>query len=200
MSKNITIKEGGKSRAFGPVKALMVDGGDNEFYPWYPAGQSSNILAVNENKIYQAKDYSVLCWGQVDVDVPNMIPPTYSVIGKDRDTNDVYGVYVDQETGELVRVVLPVAITVSQYPTKTDYVIGETIDYSGIKVRTIDNRGAMMGEVPFRELTFPVKKAQGGGEPWEGGGSIQHVPVQWHDPDSGATLETNFEIFVEDGG
>lgn len=154
MSANTTIAEGGKGYLFGPVKCLMVEGDNGEFYPWYPeADRALDSLSVDKNGTYQASKYGVYGWNRVSINVPG------SVTGRDPQTGQEVTVTADPETGELVETVVPTEIRVTTMPTKTDYIDGETIDYSGIVVHAYSSTGQDMGAVPFNELVFPVSTA-----------------------------------------
>lgn len=161
MSANTTIQEGGKGYPFGPVKCLMVEGDNGEFFPWYPeADRALDSLSVTQNGIYRASDRGVYGWNRVSVNVAQ----SDRVTGKDPETGEEKTVTVDPQTGELVETVVPTEIRVTTLPTKTDYTEGETIDYSGIVVHAYSSTGQDMGAVPFGELVFPVTTAQGGDE------------------------------------
>jgi len=152
MSKNITIQEGGKGYPFGPVKCLMVEGDNGEFYPWYPEDDRAlDSLSVDKNGIYRASDRGVYGWNRVSVNVAQ----TDRVTGRDPETGEEKTVTSDPDTGELVETVVPTEIWVTTLPTKTEYTHGETIDYSGIVVHAYSATGQDMGAVPFNELVFP---------------------------------------------
>lgn len=152
MSANTSITEGGKPRPFGPVVALMVQGSDGKYYPWFPeSDRALGMLSVNKNGIYRASDRGVYGWSSVSVNVPQ----NEGVSGKDPDTGEDVYVHPDPE-GELVKDVLPVRIEVTTPPTKTEYSDGEIIDYSGIVVHAYSAKGTDLGAVPFNELVFPI--------------------------------------------
>ena len=156
MSKDIVIQEGGKGYPFGPVKCLMVEGENGEFYPWYPeAERALDSLSVTQNGIYRASDRGVYGWNRVSVNVAQ----SDRVTGKDPETGEEKTVTVDPQTGELVETVVPTEIRVTTLPTKMDYTDGETIDYSGIVVHAYSSTGQDMGAVPFGELVFPITTA-----------------------------------------
>ena len=156
MSTNISISEGGKGYLIGPVKALMVEGDNGEFYLWYPeADRALDSLSVTQNGVYRAKDEGVYGWNRVSVNVTQ----ADRVTGRDPDTGEEKTVTADPETGELVETVVPVEIRVTTPPTKIEYIRGETINYTGIVVHAYSANGEDMGEVPFNELVFPVMTA-----------------------------------------
>lgn len=76
----------------------------------------------------------------------------------------------DEDENELTEEEIPYGIKIIQPPTKTQYTVGETIDYSGIQVQLVDVDGNLFtnsrypnGLVPFSELSFdPTKAPQGG--------------------------------------
>lgn len=156
MSANTSITEGGKARPFGPVKALMVQGSDGKYYPWFPeSDRALGTLSVDKNGVYKASDKDVYGWSRVSVNVPQK----EGVRGRDPDTGEEVEVHPDPETGEIVKTVIPVEIRVTTPPTKTAYTHGETIDYSGIVVHAYSSTGQDMGAVPFNELVFPETTA-----------------------------------------
>lgn len=181
MSASTSITEGGKARPFGPVVALMVEGDDGNYYPWYPeADRALDSLSVTKNGVYQAKKTGVYGWRSVSVNVPT----NEGVAGRDPDTGEEVYVHPDPG-GELVKDVLPTEIRVTTPPTKTEYTDGETIDYSGIVVHAYSSTGTDLGAVPFNELVFPVTTADidevtGGSREYSGlntGGFTQPIPI-----------------------
>lgn len=154
MSANTSIKEGGKPRPFGPVKALMVQGEDGKYYPWFPeSDRALGTLSVDKNGIYRASDKGVYGWVQVYVNVAQ----TDSVTGKDPDTGEEVVVRPDPETGELTETVVPTEIRVETPPTFTGpYGDRAYIDFSGLTVAAYGEDGSKMQDVPFNELIFPV--------------------------------------------
>lgn len=156
MSVNASIKEGGQSRSFTPVKLLMVRGEDGNFYPWFPeSDRRLETLNANKNGTYKASDHGVYGWSTVFVNVAE----SDHITGKDPETGEEKTVTVDPETGELVETVVPVEIRITTLPTKTEYTHGEAIDYSGIVVHAYSATGQDMGAVPFNELVFPETTA-----------------------------------------
>lgn len=153
MSANISITEGGKARPFGPVVALMVQGEDGKYYPWFPeSDRALGTLSVDKNGIYRASDKGVYGWSSVSVNVPQ----NEGVTGKDPDTGEDVYVYPDPETGELVTDVLPVEIRVIEPPTNPygTYVDGQTITKDGMVVKAYLESGAEYGTVPNSEITI----------------------------------------------
>lgn len=154
MSANASISEGNKGYPFGPVKCLMVEGDNGEFYPWYPeADRALDSLSVTQNGIYRASDRGVYGWNRVSVNVAQ----TDRVTGRDPDTGDEKTVTVDPGTGELVETVVPVEIRIETPPTFTGpYGDGANIDFTGLTVAAYGANGDKMLDVPFNELIFPV--------------------------------------------
>ena len=153
MSVNISIKEGGKARSFGPVKALMVQGEDGKYYPWFPeSDRELGTLSVDKNGIYRASDRGVYGWSRVYVNVPT----SEGVTGRDPDTGEEVYVHPDPETGELVTDVLPGEIRVIEPPTNPYgvYVDGQTITKDGMVVKAYDANGDEMQIVPNGEVTL----------------------------------------------
>lgn len=158
MSANTSIAEGGKGRSFGPVKCLMVEGDNGEFYPWYPeADRALDSLSVNKNGIYRASDRGVYGWDRVSVNVSQ----SDRVTGKDPQTGQEVTVTSDPQTGELVETVVPVEIRIITPPTFIGpYGDGAYIDFSGLTVAAYDANGNKMQDVPFGELIFPITVAR----------------------------------------
>jgi len=160
VSANTTIQEGGKDYPFGPVKCLMVEGDNGEFYPWYrEADRALDSLSVDKNGIYRASDRGVYGWDRVSVNVAQ----TDRVTGRDPDSGDEKTVTVDPETGELVETVVPVEIRIETPPTFTGpYDDGSYINFTGLTVAAYGVNGDKMLDVPFNELIFPVTTAMPG--------------------------------------
>lgn len=153
MSANTSIREGGKGRSFGPVKCLMVEGDNGEFYQWYPeVDRALDSLSVNKNGVYQAGKYGVYGWNRVSVNVAQ----GDRVTGRDPETGQEVTVTSDPETGELVETVVPVEIRVIEPPTNPYgvYVDGQTITKDGMVVKAYDANGDEMQIVPIGEITI----------------------------------------------
>ena len=159
MSANASILEGGKGYTFGPVKCLMVEGNNGEFFPWYSeADRALDSLSVTQNGIYRANDRGVYGWSRVSVNVQ-----ADSVTGRDPETGDEKTVTVDPGTGELVETVVPVEIRIETPPTFTGpYGDGAYIDFTGLTVAAYGANGDKMLDVPFNELILPVTTAMPG--------------------------------------
>lgn len=156
MSANISIKEGGQARSFGPVAALMVQGNDGQYYPWVPESERQlDTLSVTKNGVYQAKKLGVYGWRSFSVNVPT----DQGVTGKDPTTGQQVAVGVDPTTGELTETVVPVRIEVTTLPTKTTYVDGETIEYNGMVVTAYYADGTEYRKLSEDELILPQKTA-----------------------------------------
>ena len=183
MSKNIAIQEGGtaKSMTVHKLKTTLVAGGT---CLWVPEDEVSlGTKHITENGTYTALEDGKYGYSQVTVNVPGGAgsasssgTPTTSggttpggtgsaVVGTDPTDGNEYGVGVD-ENGNLVTTKIPSSISVGKAPDKTDYIDGETIDYSGIIVTLKGGDGEPFansdypnGRVPFSELIFPVETA-----------------------------------------
>lgn len=152
MSANTNITEGGKGRPFGPVKALMVQGSDGKYYPWFPeSDRALGTLSVDKNGVYKASDKGVYGWSRVSVNVPQ----NEGVTGRDPDTGEDVYVHPDP-SGELVKDVLPVEIRVIEPPTNPygTYVDGQTITKDGMVVKAYGANGDEMQIVPVGEITI----------------------------------------------
>lgn len=153
MSANTSISEGGKPRPFGPVKALMVQGEDGKYYPWFPeSDRALGTLRVDKNGIYKASDKGVYGWSRVYVNVPQ----NEGVSGKDPDTGEDVYVHPDPETGELVTDVLPVEIRVIEPPTNPyeTYEDGQTITKDGMVVNAYGANGDELLTVAIGEISI----------------------------------------------
>jgi len=152
MSANTSIKEGGKGRTFGPINALMVQGNDGKYYPWYPESERQlDTLSVTENGVYEASKLGVYGWRSVSVNVPT----DRGVTGKDPVTGqDVY-VHPDPETGELVETIVPTEIRVIEPPINPygTYMDGQTITKDGMVVKAYSGESDL-GVVPIEEITI----------------------------------------------
>lgn len=154
MSANTSITEGGKPRPFGPVVALMVQGEDGKYYPWFPeSDRALGTLSVEKNGIYRASDRGVYGWSRVYVNVPT----DENVTGKGDDGNE-YCVKTDEE-GNIIKTKSPSELRIVTAPTKTEYIGNENIDYSGIVVNSYYADGTMCKTVPLSELILPVERA-----------------------------------------
>lgn len=119
-----------------------------------------------------------------------------SVVGKNKDGNMVK-VSID-ENGVFMETPIAISIEVTTKPRFLVYKTGDTLNFNGIKVT------ASAGPLPYTsdkypngiigesDLTFPVKRATGGG------GSKMTVPVKWKRPEDNKELSTSFEITVND--
>lgn len=151
MSENISIKEGGLPRPFGPVNYLRVACGDNKHALWVPEStRQLGTKSIDKNGIYRASADNVYGWSSVDVNVSQ----SSSITGTDPD-GDESVVYPDPDSGQLITEKIPSRIEVVTPPTKTRYSDGDAIDFSGIVVKGYLETGGLWGTIPFNELVFP---------------------------------------------
>ena len=138
-------------------------------------------LNVTANGTYTAASAGKYGYDYVTVSVPGT-----GATGTGTD-GEIHHVEPDPETGELVDTVLPSSIEVTTPPTNTDYVDGETIDYSGIVVTAYLASGEVWedenhpgGVIPFNELIFPVTVADAdpNGE-WSDGAGVNAVMLTY---------------------
>lgn len=138
-------------------------------------------LNVTANGTYTAASAGKYGYDYVTVSVPGT-----GATGTGTD-GEIHHVEPDPETGELVDTVLPSSIEVTTPPTNTDYIDGETIDYSGIVVTAYLASGEVWedenhpgGVIPFNELIFPVTVADAdpNGE-WTDGAGINAVMLTY---------------------
>ena len=159
MSANASISEGDKGYPFGPVKALMVQGDNGKYYPWYPeSDRALDTLSVDKNGIYRASDNGVYGWGSVSVNVSQ----AESVTGRDPDTGEEVVIRPGPD-GELEEIVVPVEIRVIEPPTNpyVTYIDGQTITKDGMVVKAYLASGELWtdeshpdGVVPNGEITI----------------------------------------------
>ncbi len=187
MSQNTSIREGGQGRAFGPVRALLVQGDGGKYYLWVPeSDRQLGTKSIDKNGIYQAASDGVYGWSSVTVNVPT----DSSVVGRDPDTGEEVIVKPDPETGDITKTVLPVEIRVVTPPDKTTYENGETIDKLGMVVKAYTATGAEWGVVSNGAIMLHPSKAN------FSSGPTQTITVSWPRTGDGAVLETSFDIQV----
>lgn len=189
MSKNVSILEGGQSRAFGHIQKLKTAKSGGGSVLWVDEDETeTKSLYVTVNGTYVAADGSYVatktyyvteggkrkkktkkvikkspdkaCYGYDEVDV-NIIE---SVTGyKDKGGIDSpYDVWVDDD-GFLVEDELPVRIEIVTPPTKTSYITAEPINTDGMVVKAYYADDSEWGEVSRDEYTIDPLVAIGGG-------------------------------------
>lgn len=165
MSKDITIEEGGVARSFGAVKKLKtaLQGGSSCL--WVPEDEVKlTTKNITENGTYKAEDDDVYGWDTINVNVASdPSAPGSTVVGTDPIDGEEYMIEVGED-GELEKTRLPVSITVTRPPNKTEYEDGETINPTGIIVHAYYADGTDYGTVLNSELSyFPTTaEAEGG--------------------------------------
>lgn len=163
MSKNIIIQEGGvaKQMTADKLKTNLVGGGT---CLWVPEdGTMLGTKTITENGTYKASEDGYYGYSEVTVSGIG------SATGKDPDgSGDEATAGVDPETGEIVISKLPSSIIVDTPPTKQEYSIGQTIDYSGMVVKAYLQSGGVWadsthpnGVVPNSELVLPMSTVSG---------------------------------------
>lgn len=163
MSESITIKEGGASRAFGPVSRLRVlkqGTGTEDFVP--ESGTTLKTKSITENGIYPATQDNAYGYSQVSV---NCSQEADSLTGKKQDENE-YTVSRDED-GNIEEDKVPSALLIALAPLKNAYNDGETIDLTGIVAVAVDGNDQPWtgggrypdGIIPASELVLPVNTA-----------------------------------------
>lgn len=155
MSKSITIKEGGQDKTLTVDKLRTALSGGGSCL-WIPEDSAKlGKKTVNENGTYKASDDSLYGYSEVTVRGVGVAS------GKDNDGHDVVA-YTDPVTGKIKTESSPESISIVTLPTKTAYLDGETIDFTGLTVRALmgdgsayDAEGYPGGMIPTGELTFP---------------------------------------------
>lgn len=156
MSKDITIQEGGvaKQLTVERLRTNLVGGGT---CLWVPEDEVAlGQKNINEDGIYVAADDGLYGYSHVMVHGIGAAAgkvPSGTTLPTVNDGNE-YGV-VKNNNGNLEFQKLPSSIRVTTPPTKTEYIDGETIDFTGMVVTSYDANGESMGVVPFNELILP---------------------------------------------
>ena len=164
MSKNIVIQEGGQGKQLtvDKLKTNLVGGGT---CLWVPEDETMlGTKIITENGTYKASDDGYYGYSEVTVNGVG------TATGTDSDGDEAVA-HTDPETGELVTKKVPSAIVIDTPPTKTEYSVGETIDYSGMVVKAYLKSGEPWtdsvhqgGIIPTNELILPVTVITGGEE------------------------------------
>ena len=123
------------------------------------ADTECDTLKVTANGSYSASDAGKYGYDYVIVSVPGS-----SVTGRDPDTGEEVEVHTDPETGNIVTTKLPTRISINIYPNNLVYEDGQTIDFTGLRVKAFLPDGTEYGIVPDGELIKPVTVAEGDGE------------------------------------
>lgn len=163
MSKNIVIQEDGvsKNMTVDKLSTVEVGGGSVSWVPEDEAVDYANLgeLYADENGAYYSADDNVAGYSQVVVN-----NPAEYIVGIDSDGN-MYKYTVDD--GQLVKSVQPASIALISPPTKTEYINGETIDYTGMVVKLYKGNGFTFidtahpdGLLSLSELTLTMQTAQ----------------------------------------
>lgn len=154
MSKDIIIQIDGTPETFEDTPRLRTNGLGAGRIGWLPENETrSGMLAASANGTYKASDAGLYGFSRAVVSVP-----ADSITGKGPDGND-YTVTTDS-SGYIVETKVPSEIRITTPPDLLTYSDGETIDFTGLTVTAYDGNGQSMGEVPFRELLFPVTVAE----------------------------------------
>ena len=161
----------GKQLTADKLKTNLVGGGT---CLWVPEDETMlGTKYISENGTYKASDDGYYGYSEVSVSGIG------TVTGKDPETGEEVQVGVDPETGDIVETVLATEIRITTPPTKTSYVDGETIDYSGIVVHAYSSTGNDLGAVPFEELVFPVSTAKADGDMWTDGQGLNAMHISY---------------------
>ena len=164
------------------VDKLRTSSIDGSSITWIPEDESRcESLHVTENGTYQPGA------GHYGYDYVTVSVNGGSVTGKDGD-GDEAAAHADPDTGRIVIEKIPSKIRITTQPTKKQYRVGETIDFSGAVVKAYLLTGGVYGTVPTNQITLSPTRA--GSEP------EQTITVSWQRPGDGAVLETTYTITV----
>jgi len=154
MSENITIQEGGRNRAFGPVEKIRTATQDGKTQLWVP--RSSVPLgekSVYRNGTYNPSDDEKYGYSRFEVDVSDSGAAT----GHGNDGKD-YTWSVDN-LGNLVEEKAPTRIVIDPPPSFVGrYHDGDAMRYDGMVVKAYDEDGLWThsmypnGIIPMNEL------------------------------------------------
>lgn len=157
MSKNIIIQNDGVDVTYTGIKKLKTRKVEGGTLYWLPEGeQPTAVKRITANGTYKASDDNLYAYGQAIV---NVQAGATSVTGRDRTDGNDYNITTDPQTQEIVRTKIPTGIIIATPPTKTAYVDGETIDYSGMVVKTVDGNGNEIATVPSSAVITEVTVA-----------------------------------------
>lgn len=165
------IKEGGKSRNFSAamLKANLQGGGTCLWIPRMDVELKNKYISKSGTYTAKADD----CYGFDQITVSGVDVE----ITQDEDGDDVERT---TDGGEVTETKLPSYIRVTVMPSKLDYTVGETIDYTGLVVHAYTKSGIDMGVVPFNELILPAEKAgEGWAEEWTDGHGLNAMQIAY---------------------
>lgn len=166
-----SIKEGGKSRNFSAamLKTNLQGGGTCLWIPRMDVELKSKYISKSGTYTAKADD----CYGFDQVTVSGVDVE----ITQDEDGDDVE---LTTDGGDVTETKLPSYIRVTVLPSKLDYTVGETIDYTGLVVHAYTKSGIDMGVVPFNELILPASKAgEGWAEQWTDGHGLNAMQIAY---------------------
>lgn len=166
-----SIKEGGKPRNFSAamLKTNLQGGGTCLWVPRMDVGLKNKYISKSGTYTAKADD----CYGFDQVTVSGVDVE----ITQDEDGDDVERT---TDGGEITETKLPSYIRVTVLPSKLDYTVGETIDYTGLVVHAYTKSGIDMGVVPFNELILPAEKAgEGWSEQWTDGHGLNAMQIAY---------------------
>lgn len=158
MSKNIIIQNNGVSVTYTGAKKIKTRNAKGGTLYWLPEGeQPTAVKNITANGTYKASDENLYAYSQAIVNVPGAAKD--SETGRDRTDGNDYNVTVDPQTDEIVKTKIPSGIIIATPPTKTTYTDGETINYSGMVVKTVDGNGNEIATVPSSAVITEVTVA-----------------------------------------
>lgn len=155
MSKNITIKEGGMGRQFGPESGLTTKTQDGGSCLWIPKSEIPlTTKSITKNGVYKASDDNAYGYSQVMVNVTD----AEFITGKDSDGNEV--VVSKGSDGSLAEQKVPTSIKIVTPPDYLGpYGNRANILFAGLTVEALYSDGTSAGMVNFDELIFPATQA-----------------------------------------
>lgn len=184
MSKNIVIQENGVAQTLNTISRVVTDGQPHGSVDWVPEDEVQlGEITINANGDYPASASGLYAFSKVTVNAKG------KAVGKNK--NGVYVVYDVDENGYLVEHGLPTRINVVTPPSKTAYIVGESIDITGMVVKAYYSDDSEYGTVPRNKIRINPTVA-------EGSEGTKTISVIWSRDGDGANLTSSFEISVSE--
>ena len=157
MAKDIIIQNNGVAVTYTGKNLIKTRNAKGGTLRWLPEGeQPTASKVIRENGTYKAEDENLFAYSQAII---NISASADSVTGRDRTDGNDYNITVDETTQQIEKTKIPSGIIIATPPTKTAYVDGETIDYSGMVVKTVDGNGNEIATVPSSAVITEVTVA-----------------------------------------
>lgn len=157
MAKDIIIQNNGVAVTYTGKNLIKTRNAKGGTLRWLPEGeQPTASKVIRENGTYKAEDENLFAYSQAII---NISASADSVTGRDRTDGNDYNITVNETTQQIEKTKIPSGIIIATPPTKTAYVDGETIDYSGMVVKTVDGNGNEIATVPSSGVITEVTVA-----------------------------------------